>query len=247
MTTDRRLQARARYTFGKYLKRWVELSTARKIAVAILVGGGASSATFAACNASDIAGPSTPTASAPRPSATVGGITELIPVKSLESEAVALANPNFQTSTKTIFPTTQVIHNPCMNETPILNGHIKVYEKLQLNGVTLKYDMHGWWDTRGVAATATAYHDDDGDPATPMKEYTVNYHNKQSDFDRFMWGPAGLPFQSYQESKIHLRREHDPRKTIVGGDDLFVHTSMRFMVDENGTHHEKLQYRTECH
>lgn len=246
--TERRLNERARYSFRKYVRRWIELSTARKIAVAVLLGGGVSSVTFGACNSSDITGPSaSPAASAPKPSGSVTGeIVELVPLKSTESEAVAMANPDFTTSTKTTFPVTQVIHNPCMNETPVLNGDMKVYEKLQFNGVTLKYEMHAWYDTRGVAATATAYHDDDGDPATPMKEYVVRYHNKQSDFDKFIIGPAGLPFISRYDVKFHLRREDDPRKTIVGGDDLYVFASTRFMVDGNGVTHEKTEFRSEC-
>lgn len=247
MTTERRFNDRARYTFRKYLKRWVELSTARKIAVALLLGGGLSSATFGACNTGDITGPSAPTASAPKPSGNLTGeIVELVPLTSTESEAVAMADPNFTTSTKTTYPTTQVIYNYCMNETPVLNGHVKIYEKLQMNGVTLKYDMHAWWDTRGVAASATAYYDHDGDPATPMQSYVVNYHNKQSDFDKFVVGPAGLPFVSRQGSRIHLKREGDTRKTIFGGDDMYVYASMRVVVDQNGVVHEKMEYRTEC-
>lgn len=249
MKNDRRFNERAGYTFRKYLKRWVELSTARKIAVAVLIGGGVSSATFGACNSSDITGPSSSPAAAsvPKPSGTLTtDIVELVPLKSSESEAVAMANPDFTTSTKTTFPTTHTVHNYCMNEDPILNGEIRIHERLQYNGVTMKYESHTWWDTRGVAASATAFYDDDGDPTTPMKPYTVKYHNKQTDLDKFIVGPAGLPWVSRQESRIHLQRQGDVHKTITGGDDMWVYASMRVVVDQNGVVHEKMEFRSEC-
>lgn len=253
MTTERRVAPRVKHTFKKYLKRWIDLSLPRKIIATVIVAGGISGTAFAACRGSDIAGPSSPSASAPaggRPHGDVlpGDIPELPSLFGKEDEQVAQANPDFVTTTETTFETTEAVYNPCMNETPVMNGFIRVRSKTKVDGLTLQYKLQTWKDTRGVAATATAYWDHDGDPATPMQPYTVRYHNRENALDKFEVGPAGLPFRSIQESRIWLQREGDPHKsaTILGGDDLFVFASQKVVVDQNGIVHEKFQYRTEC-
>ena len=251
MGIERRSGERVRYTFRKYLKRWIDLSLPRKIVASVVVAAGVGGTSFAACRGSDIAGPSAPTASAPSvpgPSRSLvdAEVPELPSLFAKEDEEIAKANPDFVTSTETTFETTEAVYNECANEMPVLNGYIKTREKTSFDGLTLRYKLHVWKDTRGVAATATAYWDDDNDELTPKKAYTVRYHNQERAFDKFEVGPAGLPFKSFQQSRIHLRREGDSRKQFPGGDDLFVYASHKIIVDANGVTHERFQFRAEC-
>jgi hypothetical protein len=240
--------------------------TTRAIAIAFLAAGG----TFAACRAGGITSPSSEGgAISPKSSSGdlvgTGVVANLVPVKEQEDESVALANPDFSTTTETTFPWTEAITNSCHNdETPILNGYIKQREKLSMDDLTLKYKMQTWKDTRGVFATAATYWDDDNDPGTAPRPVLVRYRNRQNTLDKFTVGPAGLPFSSDQESVMLLERlspEHgmkygayddredddDDRNFRHGaGDDLFVYARQSVYVDKNGVTRQRTEFRTEC-
>jgi hypothetical protein len=238
----------------------------RVFAVAVIAAGG----TFAGCSASGITAPGaesgsiSPTSGAQR-TLGVETVTNLVPLKEAEDEAVANANPDFVTTTETTFPMTEFIVNTCYNnETPILNGYMKQRETIKMDDLTLQYKMQTWKDTRGVAANSTAYYDDDNNPLTPARQLTVRYRNLGTTLDKFTVGPAGLPFSSDQESVIHLERlspEHGMRYGMYDdrvdddddryyrhglGDDLYVYVRVSVRVDRNGVSREKATFRTEC-
>jgi hypothetical protein len=194
-----------------------------------------------------------------------GVVTKLVPLKVEEAPEVAEANPDFVTATETTFPVTETVTNSCYNnETPVLNGWMKVKEKIQMDNLTLKYKQQTWKDTRGVFAGATASWDDDHDDATPKRVGIVRYRNRTQTLDKFTVGPAGLPFASDQESVMLLERlspEHgmkygdrddredddDDREYRHGpGDDLFVYARQAVYIDQNGVTREKTVFRTEC-
>jgi hypothetical protein len=238
--------------------------TTRAIAIAFLAAGG----TFAACRAGGITSPSGEEGMSPKAGSHdlgTGVVTNLVPVKTEEDPAVAAANPDFATSTETTFPVTEAVTNTCYNnETPILNGTMKVREKLAMDDLTLQYKMQTWKDTRGVFATVQTYWDDDNDPSTPPKPILVRYRNRTNTLDKFSVGPAGLPFSSDQESVMFLERlspEHgmkygpyddrtddddDSNYRHGAGDDLFVYARQSVYVDQNGVTREKTVFRTEC-
>jgi hypothetical protein len=239
----------------------------RVIAIALLAAGG----TFAGCSANGITAPSVegggmaPTAAAHPDLIGTAVVSKLVPLKVDEDPDVAAANPDFATSTETTFPVTETVTNTCYNnETPILNGWMKVREKIAMDDLTLQYKQQTWKDTRGVFAAATASWDDDRDPATPNRVGLVRYRNRTRTLDKFTVGPAGLPFASDQESVMLLERlspEHgmkygpyddredddDDREYRHGpGDDLFVYARQSVYVDKNGVTREKTVFRTEC-
>jgi hypothetical protein len=238
----------------------------RAIAIALVAAGGA----FAACSASGITSPNgegagiSPAAGSHDLIGT-GTVTKLVPLKTEEDEAVANANPDFATTTETTFPVTETVTNSCHNnETPVLNGYMKMREKLAMDDLTLKYKMQTWKDTRGVFATAATTWDDDNDPGTAPRTVLVRYRNKTRTLDKFEVGPAGLPFASDQESVMFLERlspehgmrygDHDDREDDDDdshyqhgpGDDLFVYARQAVYVDRNGVTREKTVFRTEC-
>jgi hypothetical protein len=238
----------------------------RALATALVVAGGA----FAACQSSGITSPSSGGGSmSPKASSGdlvgTGVVTKLVPLHRDEDPEVAKANPDFATTTETVFPTTEVVVNSCHNdEAPVLNGFLKVREKLAMDDLTLKYKLQTWKDTRGVFATATTYYDDDNDPSTAPRTMVVRYRNRTTTLDQFVTGPAGLPFASDQESLMFLERlspEHgmrygkyddredddDDRDYRHGqGDDLLVYVRQSIYVDKNGVQREKNVFRTEC-
>jgi hypothetical protein len=241
--------------------------TMRAIALAFLAAGG----TFAACSAGGITAPTqygggiTPMERSGDLLGT-GTVTKLASVKVDEDEAVAMANPDFSTSTETVFPVTEAITNSCHNnETPVLNGYLKQREKLSMDDLTLKYKLQTWKDTRGTFATAmTTWEEDDGYGHKTTRTGIVRYRNRTTTLDKFVTGPAGLPFASDQESVMYLERlspEHgmryghdddrddddDDRGYRHGpGDDLFVYARQSVYIDQNGVAREKTVFRTEC-
>jgi hypothetical protein len=241
----------------------------RALALAVLTAGG----TFAACSANGITAPgagdggsSMAPSSGARPDLIgTGTVTKLVPLKVEEAPEVAEANPDFTTSTETTFPVTETVTNSCYNnETPVLNGWLKVREKISMDDLTLKYKQQTWKDTRGVFAAAASSWDDDHDEATPNRVGLVRYRNRTTTLDKFTVGPAGLPFSSDQESVMLLERlspEHgmkygpyddredddDDREYRHGaGDDLFVYAKQAVYIDKNGVTREKTVFRTEC-
>jgi hypothetical protein len=241
----------------------------RAIAVAVLAAGG----TFAGCSANGITAPNDgegmSPVSGPQRTLGVGGVTgtvtKLVPLKEDEDPAIAQANPDFATTTETTFPTTEFVTNTCHNEeTPILNGYLKMRERIAMDDLTLQYKMQTWKDTRGVFATAATYWDDDDDASTAPKPVLVRYRNRTTTLDKFTVGPAGLPFASDQESVMYLERlspEHgmrygkyddreddddDSHYRHGQGDDLFVYVRQAVYVDKNGVTREKTVFRTEC-
>jgi hypothetical protein len=242
---------------------------ARVMALAWLAAAGA----FVGCSANGITTPGSGdggSSMAPAPSARpdllgTGTVTKLVPLKEEEDPMLAAANPDFATSTETTFPVTETVTNSCYNnETPVLNGWLKVREKIAMDNLTLKYKQQTWKDTRGVFAGAAASWDDDHDAATPKRVGLVRYRNRTQTLDKFTVGPAGLPFASDQESVMLLERlspEHgmkygpdddredddDDREYRHGaGDDLFVYARQAVYIDQNGVTREKTVFRTEC-
>jgi hypothetical protein len=256
----------AERTTKHHLSRRVSAQSIRAIAIAMIAVGG----TMAACSASGITSPS----SGGGDLAPVGGssktlgtglITNLVPLKTEVDPDIERNSTDFSTSTETTFPYTETVTNSCWNnETPVLNGYLKQRERIVMDDLTLKYKMQTWADTRGVAATAPAWYHDDDDPATPPRQIMVRYRNKTQTLDKFEVGPAGLPFSSDQESRMHLERlspehgmkygHHDDRHDDDDdrgyrhgpGDDLFVYARTRVYVDKNGNQREKTEFRTEC-
>jgi hypothetical protein len=238
----------------------------RAIAVALFAAGGA----FAGCSQNSITAPGgsggmSPTSSARPDLVGTGVVTKLVPLKEEEDPAISELNPDFATSTETTFPVTETVTNTCHNdETPILNGTMKVREKISMDDLTLKYKQQTWKDTRGVFATAATYWDDDNDARTPPKPVLVRYRNRTKTLDKFTVGPAGLPFSSDQESVMLLERlspEHgmrygpyddrtdddDDSQFVHGqGDDLFVFAKQAVTIDNNGVVREQTVFRTEC-
>lgn len=245
-------------------------AAARLVAIAVLGG-----AIAVGCNAHGLTAPGAE--GGPRDPMSHGGgglgtdgltelVVELVPLKREDDPEIANANPDFVTSTETVFPWTEAVTNSCVTpmETPVLNGTYKVREKLAMDDLTLKYKLQTWKDLRGVYATVTTYYDDDHDPSTAPKKQLVRYRNKQRTLDYFETGPAGIPFASNQESTLWLERlspEHgmrygpyddrddddDDRDYRHGpGDDLFVYAQQRVTVDKNGATREKTVFRTEC-
>jgi hypothetical protein len=241
--------------------------TTRAIALAVLAAGG----TFAACSASGITSPSSQGAEISPMERSgdligTGIVTNIVPVRIEEEESVAMSDPDFATSPETKFPYTETVTNSCYNnETPVLNGYLRQREKLKMDDLTMKYRMKTWKDTRGVIAAATAtWEEDDGNGHKTKRTGLVRYINKTKTLDKFETGPAGLPFSSDQEERMHLQRlspEHgmkyghddlredddDDRDFRPGpGDDLFVYARRRLYVDNNGVTREKAEFRTEC-
>jgi hypothetical protein len=239
----------------------------RVIAGAMLAVG----ALMAGCSANGITGPAETDAgpssvSGPRQTLGVGVITNLVPLKTEVDPEVEKANPDFSTSTETVFPVTEAVSNTCVQpvETPVLNGWLKVREKIAMDDLTMKYKMQTWKDTRGVIATATTYYDDDHDAKTAPRKMVIRYRNRQNTLDKFEVGPAGLPFSSEQEDVMLLERlspEHgmkygpyddredddDDREYRHGpGDDLFVYAKQKVVIDNNGVAREQTVFRTEC-
>jgi hypothetical protein len=241
--------------------------TTRAIALAFLAAGG----TFAACRAGGITSPTDEGGGiSPKSSSGdligTGVVANVVPVKVEEDEAVAQANPDFSTTTETTFPVTEFITNTCHNdETPVLNGYLKQREKISMDDLTLKYKLQTWKDTRGTFATATTtWEEDDGYGHKTLRTGIVRYRNRTTTLDKFVTGPAGLPFASDQESVMYLERlspEHgmhygkyddredddDDRDYRHGaGDDLFVFARQSLYVDKNGVTRQKTEFRTEC-
>jgi hypothetical protein len=239
------------------------------LAIALLAAGGA----FVGCSANGITTPGSgdggsgmsPKAGARPDLVGTGVVTKLVPLKEEEDPLISAANPDFSTSTETTFPVTETVTNTCYNnETPVLNGTMKVREKISMDNLTLQYKQQTWKDTRGVFATVATYWDDDNDASTPPKPVLVRYRNRTKTLDKFTVGPAGLPFASDQESTMLLERlspEHgmkygpyddredddDDSHYVHGqGDDLFVYAKQAVYIDQNGVVREKTVFRTEC-
>jgi hypothetical protein len=260
--TDRRLDPRVRATAGYFWRRWVALSAFRRAVVTLLMAGAVGGTTFAACQSSSITGPaesSTGTISrhdsyddddhdGDDDDGLIGTIVNLLPSKKEISDDDALRDPDFVEATETTFPTTEAVYNVCMNESPVLNGYIKVKTKLVLDEGTMKYKLRSWKDTRGVYATVKKYRDHDNNALTPPEEYLVKYHNKQVYLDEFEVGPAGLPFESEQEDIIWLQREgrDDGVLATDKGDDMFVYARQKVKVSSSGHSYEKFTHKTEC-
>jgi lipoprotein-anchoring transpeptidase ErfK/SrfK len=224
------------------------------LAVAALIAGCSANSVTAPAEGDGVGGPS-PVGG---PSRILGVGTNLTSSKTQESPLNAAVNPDFSTSTETTFPVTEVVINTCYNnEAPVLNGWMKVRDKTSMENLTLKYKQQTWKDTRGVVATVRTYWDDDKNPATPPKPVLVKYRNRNNTLDKFVVGPAGLPFSSVQESVMLLERlspEHgmrynpdDDSHYVHGpGDDLFVYAKQGATVDYNGVSREQTVFRTEC-
>ncbi|HVE77683.1 MAG TPA: hypothetical protein VNA89_02420, partial [Gemmatimonadaceae bacterium] len=183
-----------------------------------------------------------------RNDALLSGVVNLVSTQKLVSEEVASADPDYIESTHTQFETTDPVHNPCRNETPVLVGKMRVHSRLVFDGLTLKYRLRSWKNTKDVYAEATTYEDHDNDPLTPAEAKKVLYVNQSRELDEFDVGPAGLPFESDQESRIHLVRTREAAGVLATdpGDDLFVYARQRVRVNESGVTHEKIEFRTEC-
>jgi hypothetical protein len=162
------------------------------------------------------------------------------------------ADEGFRTATETTFPVTEAMYNTCVNELVVLNGTQKERMVLESDGLTLKFKLRVFKDTRGVAATTDVWVDDDHNEFTPRVKKTVRYHNKNRYLDEFRAGPVdGLPFRSKQESVIWLQREggwrHDGWDTNRRfGDDLFVFFSNEVKISQSGIVREETKFRTEC-
>jgi len=256
---DRRVNPRVRATAIYFWRRWVGMSVARRVVVALLTTATIGGTTFAACQSSSITGPAESSAGTisrhdsygdddDDNDGLIGTIVNVLSLKKETREEDAMLDPDFVTSTETVFPTTEVVYNVCKNEAPVLNGYIKVKTKLVLDEGTTKYKLRSWKDTRGVFAEVKEYYDDDYNALTPPKERIVKYQNKQVYLDEFEVGPAGLPYESEQEDVIWLQRSGNDRGVLGHdpGDDMFVFARQRVRINENGVVHEKFQYRTEC-
>lgn len=254
-----------------HLRRLAKANRLKQVGVATLAVVLVSGAVFARCGTEGITGPGQAPSQAGGPKAH-GDLLPTDPVPNLVSVQVAddpqlvQSDPDFQTSTTTTYPVTEVAHNPCVipNEDPVLNGTETVHEKLAMDNLTLKYKLRRWRDTRGVAATVRAPYDDDNNPATPPRMILVRYRNLNKMLDRFEVGPAGLPFTSDQEEMIHLERlspEHgmkygpyddrtdddDDSQYVHGaGDDLFVFARDFIRIDQNGVTKQQTTFRSEC-
>lgn len=274
MFFERRKDRRRTRSIRGHLLRLARANRMKQLGAATLALMLASGVTFARCGPNSITGPD----SGPQPGrgggrgdiVSTGDVTGTVPnlasVKVEDDPQLVQSNPDFQTSTRTTFPVTEVQHNPCVvpNEDPVLNGYETVYEKLAMDDLTLKYKLRRWRDTRGVYATARAAYDDDNDPATPPRMILVRYRNLTKTLDRFEVGPAGLPFTSEQEAMMHLERlspEHgmkygpyddrtddddDSHYMHGAGDDLFVYARDFIKIDQNGVAKQQTTFRSDC-
>jgi hypothetical protein len=236
---------------------------AKRIVFPLLVTGAAGLGS-AGCGADSIAGLSQP-AFADEMNANLTGtlgdsdglveIPLLSPLKTEKTREEVEADPDFKTVSETKFPVTEAVYNVCRDELVVLNGFLRVHEKVEFNNMTLKYRVRTWQETHGIAGSAEVFVDDDNNEETPPVAQTVRYNNHIWTVDEFVVDSDALPFESEYKSRLMLHREGNEEEegalaaeagAAEVGDDMYVTVTSRIRVNENGIQRQSFQFEAEC-